>query len=107
MSYVKLVGTVNRHTDWTTEIILEKDDDGNPTKVIRAGEPVDLSKEEQDKLEDSGYRFESSSKAEATEADEDTTEVGADVASAGPLFGGSEQPNQQSESRERGKGTDK
>lgn len=95
MAYVKLVGTANRHTDWTTEIVLEKDDEGNPTKVVRAGEPVDLSKADQEKIEDLGYSFESSSKSEAEEVRESAVgPVGTDSSRFGPLLGDSEKPNQ-------------
>jgi len=99
MAYVKLAGTVNRHTDWTTEIILEKDDDGNPTKVVRAGEPVELSKADQDRLEEMGYSFESSSKQEAEEVQQRQAQqlVGADVSQSGPLFGDAEASNQSSD----------
>lgn len=93
--YYKLVSTTNRHTDWTTEVILEKDENGEPTKVARAGEPVQLTADDRKKLEGLGYTVEQSSKSEADEVSEArSTGVGGDVTGSAPVFGDSEAPNQ-------------
>lgn len=95
MGYVKLAGTRNRHTSWISEVVLEVDDDGNPTKVVRAGVPVNLSAEQQSKLEERGFTFEKSSKAEVEAYEEEAAlQVGGDVAAAAPVFGDSEAPDQ-------------
>ena len=90
MGYVKLSGTTNRHENWTTEIVLERDDEtGEVTKSVKAGEPVDLSKADQDKLEGLGFTFEKSSKEELDqyrETPEAQQPVGADVSAAAPLL---------------------
>lgn len=97
MGYVKLTGNANRHENWTTEFILEKDEDGNPTKVVEAGVPIELSKDEQSKLEALGATFEDSSASEHKEVEEARAsglQVGSDVANAGPRFGVGGEPNQ-------------
>jgi len=98
VGYVKLTGTANRHENWTTEYVLEVDDEtGEPTKVVRAGEPVNLSAGDQKKLEAIGAVFEDSSKEEAEKYEaEAPVQVGADVAASGPLLGPtpSGKPNQ-------------
>jgi hypothetical protein len=106
MGYVKLAGTRNRHTSWVSEVVLEVDDDGNPTKVVRAGVPVSLSSSDQEKLEARGFTFESSSKSEFESYQEEAAlEVGADVAGAAPVFGDSEAPDQAAD--DSGTGNDK
>ena len=90
-TYYKLVGTGNRHTDWTTGVVLERDDDGNVTKeVTAAGSP--LSAEDKEKVEALGFKLEKVSKAEAEEAQ--ASGVGSDVTGAAPVFGAEETPNQ-------------
>lgn len=91
--YYKLVSTTNRHTDWTAEVVLEVDDTGEPTKVVSATRPAQLSAENRKKVESLGYGLESVSKEEADEA-ERIALAGGDVVGGAPLFGGSEQPNQ-------------
>lgn len=90
MGYVKLSGTTNRHENWTTGVVLEVDEEtGDPTKVVKAGEPVNLSKQDQDKLEGLGFTFEESSKEEQERyqaSPEVQQPVGADVAAAAPLL---------------------
>lgn len=89
MGYAKLVGTGNRHVDWTTEVVLERDDEGNVTKAVRAGEPVELSAEEQKGLEERGFVFEDSSKKEADEFEErEAQRPATDTTGTGPVFGG-------------------
>ena len=58
-NYYKLAGSKNPTTDWTAEVILEKDDDGNVTKSVGANSPAQLSQEDRDKLEALGYEVES------------------------------------------------
>lgn len=95
-TYYKVTGSANPSTDWTTEIILEKDDDGVPTKVVTVGQPIALSADDKKTLEGLGYKVESSSKSEAEEvAQEVAQQPGGDVAGAAPQFGtASGEPNQ-------------
>ncbi len=84
--YYKLAGTgSNRHTDWTAEVVLEVDKDGNPTKVARAGEPVQLTADDRSKLKELGFEVEQSSKSEADEVE--ASVVGSDVTGQSPIFG--------------------
>jgi hypothetical protein len=99
MAYKKLVGTKNRHTSWITEVRLDDE------RTISAGEPVDLSAEDQKSLEERGFVFEDSSKEEATEAAENQQPVGADVGRAAPVFGSSVQPNQDAEEGDQPSGS--
>jgi hypothetical protein len=86
--YYKLVSTTNRHTDWTTEVVLARDEKtGEPTSVVRAGEPTKLSAEDRKKLEALGYKFEQSSKSEADEvAEVRASTAGTDTTGTGPVF---------------------
>lgn len=100
MGYVKMVpAEANRHENWTSEFVLERDEEtGEPTKVVKAGVPVDLSKEEQDKLATYGVTFEESSAEEAKEYEESATTnpAGADIVGAAPSIestaSGTDQP---------------
>jgi hypothetical protein len=95
VGYVKLTGSANRHESWTSEFVLERDEEtGEPTKVVKLDEPIDLTKDEQERVEALGGVFEKSSADEAKEVEESDQPVGADVANAGPRFGGSSEPNQ-------------
>ena len=96
MAYVKMTGSGDPATG-PSEVILERDEEtGEPTKVVKVGEPVDLSKEDQKKLEESGFEFESSSKQEAEEYHEAQTSgaAGQDIAGAAPSFGTESTPDQ-------------
>ena len=98
MSYVKLAGTTNRHENYTTRYVLERDEEtGEETKVVEAGVPIELSAEDRKKLEALGAVFEDSSAAEAKEVEEQqqAAPVASDTAAAGPRLGGSGAPNQQ------------
>jgi hypothetical protein len=94
MAYVKLVGTKNRHTDWTAEVVVEKDKNGKPSKVLKKDVPVELSADKQKELEAKGYVFEDSSKSEAEKVAEESVSVATDTQVSGPLLGGSETDNQ-------------
>lgn len=74
--------------DGTTGVVLEKDDDGQPTKVVSTGIPVQLNAEDRKKVESLGYTLDSVSKEEAEEAAKRGA-VGGDVAGAAPVLGGS------------------
>lgn len=95
-SFYKLVGTNSPHIDWTSEVVLERDEDGNVTKSVQAGVPAQLSADEVKSLSaEHGLVFEKSSKEEADEAAATATApVGSDVAGSAPLFGDSTAPNQ-------------
>lgn len=109
MGYVKLTGTANRHTDWTTEIVLERDEAGEVTKVVKAGVPVNLTADEQKKLEGLGYTFDDSSAEEAKEYEEGqaTVQVGADVAGSAPTFAPAQDQPAPTPSKGADKGSDK
>jgi hypothetical protein len=84
--FYKLVGSEkNPHTDWTAEVVLAKDDDGNVTKSISASVPVELSAADAKKVEALGFGVEKVSKEEADAAAGNP--VGADAARSGPVFG--------------------
>lgn len=86
--YYKLVNNKDPHTSWTSEVVLERDSDGNVSKSARVGEPAQFSAEDKKKLEGLGFSFESSSKEEAEKYEEEANESTAalDTASAGPVF---------------------
>lgn len=88
--YYKLVGHKNSDQNWTTEIILERNDDDEPTKVVRVGEPTnDLTADERKQIEDLGFVIEKSSANEAKEVAESgpDQQVGGDVVGQAPVFG--------------------
>lgn len=90
----KLTGqTNNRHTNWTTEIVLERDDDGNVTKSISTTRAAELTGEQKKKLEARGYKTEKVSKEEADRLRE-TAAAATDVTGTAPVFGDSEAPDQ-------------
>ena len=96
--YYKVSGTTNPHTDWTSGVVLERDDEtGEVTKEVRFGVPTnELNEGDRKKLSDLGYTVERSS---AKEADEvavtgPAATVGTDVTGAAPVFGESEAPDQ-------------
>lgn len=98
-TYYKVTST-NPHTDWTAEVVLERDDEGNATKSVVLGVPSQLNQDDRKALEALGYTVESSTKSEAEEIVGDSPQIaqqaGGDVAAAGPTFGTStDQPNQQ------------
>lgn len=84
MAYVKWVANVDRHNDWTTELIL------NDGKYVRMNEPVDLSADLRKQLEAEGRVFEDSSADEAKQyADANTGALqppGGDIAGSAPVF---------------------
>jgi len=85
--YYKLVSSGNPNTDWTQEVVLESDEDGNPTKVASTTVPSKLNAEDRKNLEARGLKVESVSKEEAEEVQESQTAAGGDVAGSGPVFG--------------------
>lgn len=97
MAYKKWVANVDRHNDWTTELVLE---DGTKLKM---GEPVELSAEQVNELE-SQRVFEDSSASEAKEYREGNVVplVGRDVAGSAPVFENAGPSNQQAAEKKRG-----
>ena len=86
--YYKLIGHQQSETNWTTEVVLEVDDDGNPTKVVSAGVPDQLSAEDRGKLEELGFIVEKTTAAEAKEvAERGAQQPGSDIAGAAPVLG--------------------
>lgn len=90
MTYVKLASTTNRHENWTAGFILEKDSNGDPTKIAELNVPIDLSVEEIAKLESLGAQFATSSAEEAkayqARLAQAVVVVGSDVAAAAPVI---------------------
>lgn len=90
MPWYKFTGTQNKHEDWTEEIILEKDDDGNPTNVLKKGKVSELNEEQAKNLsKELGIKLD---KVDGEVSDEDKaviTEATAptDSQSAGPDLG--------------------
>lgn len=85
MPYKKLV----KHSDpnnWTTEVILARDEDGNVTGSVRAGEPADMSADDWKTIESFGFIVEASSKEEAEQFAVAQPQVGSDIAGASPLL---------------------
>jgi hypothetical protein len=92
-NYYKLVGSKNPTVDWTAEVILEKDDEGNVTKSVGFDKPAQLNEDDRNTLESLGYEVESSSKEEAEEAEEREVLAPAALGTA-PLIGsGTSQPS--------------
>jgi hypothetical protein len=88
MPYVVATGTSDPNNNWTTSVILERDDDGNVTKEVTVGVPVDLSKSEQDDLSEKfGLVFEDSSATEAKEAAAEAAANPPVVGGVAPVFG--------------------
>lgn len=92
-TYYKLATTPNRHTDWTTNVILERDEDGNVTKEVGVNQPAQLNETDRNKVEALGYTLERVSKQEAEES-QAAQAAGTDVTGAAPVFGDAERPNQ-------------
>lgn len=68
--------------DNTSEVVLETDSAGNPTKVIGFGKPCELTKDDKAKLEELGFEF---GKSEiSVEEAAALPQVGSDTVSAGP-----------------------
>lgn len=100
--YYKLVGSTNP-ANWTTEVVLERNDQGEVTKAVRVGEPQQLNQEDRDKLESLGFTVEKSSASEAKEVEESAgQQPGSDIAGAAPVFGSVSQ-----EDNESGSGKDR
>jgi hypothetical protein len=88
VAYYELVGGGNRHTDWTSEVVLERDEDGKPTKVVGVGQPAELTKEEQSQVSDLGYELRSVNKDEAERLlSRRAQQAAADTRGAAPLLG--------------------
>ena len=87
----ELVGTSNPDTDWTTEVILEVNDDGTTKKSVGAGRPSVLNEEDRKLLESMGYEVRQVSNEEADDMDLKNADVpgATDTAGAAPFLGGS------------------
>lgn len=99
--YYKLAGSKNSTTDWTSEVILEKDDEGNVTKSVGVNRPAELSKDDLDKLKDLGFEVEKATADEAKAA-ADQVEVPEAVGTA-PLIGEGVNPGSGSKSTSKSK----
>lgn len=97
--YYKLAGSKNSTTDWTAEVILEKDDDGNVTKSVGANRPAQLNKDDLDKLEARGYTVEKVSKDEAEKAEQQA--AAPEALGTAPLIGEGTNPGSASKSEDK------
>jgi len=101
-TYYKVTGG-NPHTNWTTEVVLERDEEtGEVTKSVEVGVPIKLNAEDRKALEKLGFTVESSSAKEAEEVAESgpapEDRPGGDVAAEAPVFGSTAgEPNQTTE----------
>lgn len=84
--YYKLAGSKNSTTDWTSEVILEKDDDGKVKKSVGVNRPAQLNKDDLEKLESLGYETEKVSADEAKQAEEEAV-AAPEALGAAPLIG--------------------
>ena len=105
MALYEFTGVKNPHTDWTTEIVLEKNEDGSVSKSVTIGEAVELSQEKAEQLGRSGFVFTKTSKSEVEkkqaerENERGIGAVASDTAGAAPIFGDeSDEPNQADDS---------
>jgi len=87
----ELVGTENPDTDWTTEVILEKNDDGTTKKSVGAGRPSELNENDRSLLEGMGFAVRKVSKEDeaAMELQNAGVPGATDVVGASPFTGGS------------------
>jgi hypothetical protein len=90
-TYYKLVPGENANKDWTSEVVLEKNDKGETTKSVSVDRPAQLNKDEIDVIESLGLKVERSSKEEAVEAAKTAVNVG--EAGTAPLLGSSSNDN--------------
>lgn len=89
-SYI-ISGTTSPSTNGTTEVVLEKDDQGQPTKVISTTQACELSESEKEQVEALGVVVKKVSDEEVAELVEEDKgqQAGSDAASAGPRLGSS------------------
>lgn len=92
--YYKLVGSQNPTTDWTTSVVLERDDEGNVTKEVGVDRPAQLNKDDLDKLKSIGFEVTKSSKDEAEAAE--AASVSNDALASAPLIGSGANPGESS-----------
>lgn len=95
--FYRLVSTTNPNTDWTNEIVLAVDEDGEPTKVVSTGIPVQLNAEDRKKVEALGFALETTTKEEAEKAQASGGAVAGDTAHSAPTLGGSQAANQKTD----------
>lgn len=89
-----VTGTKNPSVDGTSEVILSKDEDGTPKKVIGKDKPCDLSDADKKVLDGLGVTYEKATKADVKEAEESTRQQAADTAAAAPVLGDQGQQQQ-------------
>jgi hypothetical protein len=84
-----LAGSKNPAVDWTSEVILERDDDGNVTKSVSAERPAQLTKDDLAAIENLGLKVEKVTAEEVKEAEQRAASVGADALAQAPVIGDS------------------
>lgn len=84
-----VTGTTDRSRSGTEEVIFEKDEAGNPTKFISTTHPEELTKAQQETLDELGVTYEKVSADEAAAIEEEaaqSTAIASDTAGAAPTF---------------------
>lgn len=96
MAYVKLKGS-RIPGDGTQGYVVERDGDGNVTKSVELGVPVEINATQKKKLEALGAVFEDSSIDEVKQHEEESvlTAVGDDIAGSAPQFAPTVEPDAQ------------
>lgn len=97
--YYKLVGSDNPTVDWTAEVILEKDDDGNVKKAVGVNSPAQLNQDDLDVIKKLGLSVEKVSKSEAEEDQAamhaTAAASGGDVGATAPIIGSGTSENEE------------
>jgi len=82
----KVSGTADP-SDGTAEVVLSRDKDGIPSKVVSTTQAAELSKADQDALKELGVEIKKVSADEAAELANPAQSAGSDVAGSAPSLG--------------------
>lgn len=85
-----LDGTSNPTTDWTTSVVLDRDKDGNPSKVIGTSQPSELSADDKKTLKSLGFEVRKATEEDVREAQVRAVSGATDTSSAAPVLGDGE-----------------
>jgi hypothetical protein len=84
----RVVGTERPNTDWTSEVVLERDNDGTPSKVVSTTQSAELSSEDLDTLKRLGVKVEKVTAKQLKEEQQRAAAGGSsDTLAAAPLLG--------------------
>jgi hypothetical protein len=91
VSHYKLVGTTNPNTNWSSEVIIKGEEEGDPNVHLVVGQPVELTDEQRNEVEALGFVVVEASDEEVESHDQQVEEssnlvVGEDVTGSGPVF---------------------